>query len=50
MPLVIYGLEGIHTHTYTRALKVITRNQARAGHSPARAWFKNGVKHRNYHL
>ena len=43
MPLVIYGLGGVRTHTharaythilYTRALKVISRNQARA-------WFKN---------
>ena len=40
IPLVIYGLGGVHTymhtytHTYIRTLKVISRNQARA-------WFKN---------
>ena len=48
MPLVIYGLGGVHTHThaYTRALKVISRNQARTGLWPACAWFKN---HKNLH-
>ena len=32
---VIYGLGGVHTciHTYTRASKVISRNQVRAGHN-----------------
>ena len=29
-----------HTHTYIRT-EVISRNQARAGRRPARAWFKN---------
>jgi len=28
MPLVVYGLGGIHTHIYTRGMKVIIRNQA----------------------
>ena len=30
-----------HTHAYTRALKVILRNQACAGLWLVRAWFKN---------
>ena len=49
MPLVIYGLGDVHTHTHTHmhthtyfgAIKVIIRNQVRAGHRPARTWFKN---------
>ena len=36
-----------HTHTHTRILtsrtKAISRNQARTGRRPARAWFKNHV-------
>ena len=46
MPLVIYSLGGRHTHTHTRThtcththtytggVKVISRNQARASHTP----------------
>ena len=37
-----------HTHTHTNThtdvrTKVISRNQARAGHRPAHAWFKNYI-------
>ena len=36
-PLLIYGLHThTHTHANTRALEVISRNQARA-------WFKNAI-------
>ena len=55
MPLVIYGLRGGHTHTHTHAhththththtyfggMKVISRNQVRAGLWLVGAWFKN---------
>ena len=44
MPLVFNSLRGghtdIHTHTDNR-IKVISRNQARAGSRLAHAWFKN---------
>ena len=33
MPLVSYGLGGVHT--YTRAVKVISRNQVCTGHTPS---------------
>ena len=33
---------GADTHTHTNVFtKRISRNQARVGHKPARAWFKN---------
>ena len=49
MPLVIYGLGGVHTymhthtHAYTRTLKVISRNQACGGGRLPHSWF-NYVK------
>jgi len=43
-PLVINSLGGGHTHTQTSRTKVISRNQARAGLWPARAWFKKLTK------
>ena len=45
-PLVIHSLGGGHTDTYTHThtdvrIKVISRNQAHAGHRLACAWFNN---------
>ena len=44
MPLVINSLGGGQTHTNTHTdvrTETISRNQRRAGHRPAHAWFKN---------
>ena len=49
-PLVINSLGGGHTHTQTHThtdvrTETISRNQARAGLRPARAWFNNRISH-----
>ena len=52
---LIYGLGGGHTHTHTHThthfggMKVISRNQARAGLRSARAWFNWGEPERAPH-
>ena len=48
MPLVIYGLGGVHTHTHTRTrilsrTKVIIRNQARRPAAGTPGLIKNAI-------